>query len=76
MYLLNQIKMETIFVSTHLVMLICIAGIVYTSISLTSNAPGEEKKSHHHQAVIAKSLHAIAAAFCRTAFTFLTVFVK
>ena len=75
-YLLNQIEMETIFVLTHLIMLTCIAGIVYMSISSKSNDLHEEKKSDHHQAAIAKSLHAIAAAFCRTALTSLTVFVK
>lgn len=68
--------METIFVSTHLIMVICIAGIVYMSISSKRNDPREEKKSDHHPASISKSLHAIAAAFCRTALTSLTVFVK
>jgi|GEM_PF-2701005 hypothetical protein len=68
--------METIFVSTHLTMLICIAGILYMSISSKSNDRREEKKSDYHQVVISKSLHGIAAAFCRTAFTSLTVFVK
>jgi len=55
--------MESIFVSTHLTMLICIAGILYSSISSKNNDRGEEKKPDHHRVVISKSLHGIAAAF-------------
>jgi len=66
--------METIFVSTHLIMLICIAGIVYVSISSKSNDPGEKKSDH--QASISESLQAAAGAICRIAAVYLPIFIK
>ncbi|MBV8389581.1 MAG: hypothetical protein JO080_07275 [Mucilaginibacter sp.] len=68
--------METIFVSTHLIMLICIAGIVYMSVSSKNNGLREGKKSDYHLPAISKSLQAMAAAFCKVAFTSPIVFVK
>ena len=68
--------METVFVFTHLVMIICIGGILYMSISSRSNNDWEEKSSDHYQASISKAFLINAPRFYRMAASYLALVIK
>jgi hypothetical protein len=70
--------METVFVATHLIMAICLTGILWLSIPTKNNDENADSKSTIVQSPILRlcSLQNVAAAFYKIIINYLIAFTK